>query len=1232
MISFFRHSGTVYAVEHTSPLSDDHRETLHWLFDGATLVEGPLAGTFIGPRAEMITPWSTNATEIARIVGIDSIERIEAFVAADEETPFDRMLLRKYDGLDDQIFETAIEKAPLLPVEDLRQYNADEGLALSDEEIVYLEGVAQELGRPLTDAEVFGFSQVNSEHCRHKIFGGTFVIDGEEMPESLFSMIKKTSKLNPNGIVSAYKDNVAFVEGPKAEIFAPRQMDRPDTYRTEETDTVLALKAETHNFPTTVEPFNGAATGSGGEIRDRLAGGMACTPLAGAAVYMTPYTRLDESRSWEGAISARPWLYQTPQEILTKASNGASDFGNKFGQPLIVGSLLTFEHKEEGQIWGYDKVIMLAGGVGIARKRDAEKGHAEEDDTIVVMGGDNYRIGMGGGAVSSVNTGSYADAIELNAIQRSNPEMQKRVANVIRAMAEGDRNPIISIHDHGAGGHLNCLSELVEETGGVIDIDKLPVGDPTLSDKELLSNESQERMGILIKEEDIDEVRAIADRERAPFYPVGRAKADGRLLFDHEETGEKAALDLKLSHLFGSAPKTVMDDHTVQKSFADPEVDPLKERSLTDMIADVQRLESVGSKDWLTNKVDRSVTGKVARQQCCGPLQLPLSDLGAVALDYRGEAGMAMALGHAPQAALISAEAGSRLAIAESLTNIVGAPLPKGLESVSLSANWMWPCRNEGEDARLYSAVRAASDFVIALGINIPTGKDSLSMTQSYPDGDRVLAPGTLIVTAGAEVTDVKQIVDPVLKEEPESSLVYVDFSFCNRHLGGSALFQTLGKIGSECPDVIDPDYFADAFNAVQQLIKEGKVLALHDISAGGIITTMLEMCYTGPEHLGLRLTDELLSEGPLTEVLFAENPGVVIQVKDPEAVIAELEAAGIASVTAAKVVSGHQIIGENRMDSAIDIDEMRESWAEPSRRLESHQASAACAASRAEQKLHQPLAFTLSHKSPLTLASLGKSRDRKEESGITCAIIRDKGTNGEREMAYALWLAGFDVKDVHMSDLMSGRETLEECRMIVFCGGFSHSDVLGAATGFAAGFKYNATAEEALRRFYARPDTLSLGICNGCQLMGKLDLLYGEEKSFRMETNESGKFESAFVTLEIPESNSVMLQGLAGEKVGCWVAHGEGRFTLSGVPSDYPVAVRYLYADYPGNPNGSPDRIAALVSADGRHLAMMPHPERSIFPWQCGYYPHQEDEVTPWFRAFVNAYDWCCDHRPEEA
>lgn len=1229
MLSFFQSKNEngvrVYAVRHRENFSADESTALKWLFGGAEPVtEDQLQGYYVGARAEMITPWSTNATEITLSMGVGAragIDRIEFFDAVEEDTPYDRMLLRKYRGLTSELFGGAGTPEKVIEVKDLRSYNQEEGLALSDEEIEYLEGVAREIGRPLTDAELFGFSQVNSEHCRHKIFGGTFVIDGEEKEESLFAMIKATSAANPNKLVSAYKDNVAFNEGPRTEFFSPKRADTSDYFYTHEEETVISLKAETHNFPTTVEPFNGAATGSGGEIRDRLAGGRASLPLAGTAVYMTPYPRLEGTRT----ISARPWLYQTPQELLTKASNGASDFGNKFGQPLICGSVLTFEHEENNRTWGYDKVIMLAGGVGYAKKDNATKGKAQAGDKVVVMGGDNYRIGMGGGAVSSVNTGQYQDAIELNAIQRSNPEMQKRVSNVIRAMAESDHNPIVSIHDHGAGGHLNCLSELIEETGGKFELDKLPIGDPTLSDKEIISNESQERMGLLLRHEDIDQIKAVAERENAPFYVVGEATGDMELTFEGKD-GRKP-FDLKLSHLFGSAPKTVMTDESKEQHFSTPSDDDMKSKSLSEHLSAVLRLESVGSKDWLTNKVDRSVTGRVARQQTQGILQLPLSDLGAMALDFRGKSGIATSIGHAPQVALADEQAGSRIAIAEALTNLVGAPLSEGLTSVSLSANWMWPCRNAGEDARLYAAVEACSEFAISLGVNIPTGKDSLSMTQKYPDGKRVLSPGTLIISAGAEVSEIRKIVGPVLNNKcSESSLIYVDFSYAERALGGSALYQTMDKIGDNTPDITDAGYFADAFDAVQQLIKNEKVLAIHDISAGGLITTLLEMTFANTEG-GIRLTDEILQQGDLLSVLFAENPGVVLQVEDAKTVMKLLEKDGVASCIVGELIPERTIIAGTEI---IDIDEMRDAWYAPSRLMEPFQTKANQAIERSKNIFAQPLLFDFKKSFTGLLDSFGKSYNRPTRSGIKAAVIRDKGTNGEREMAYTLYLSGFDVKDVHMTDLTSGRETLDDVQMIVFCGGFSHSDVLGSAKGWAAGFKYNENARQALERFYGRQDTLSLGICNGCQLMAELGLLYPEHQDkYTLAHNKSGRFESGFVTLEIPENDSVMLRSLAGTKVGCWIAHGEGRFNLPYGIDKYNIAVRYAYGeDYPANPNGSPDGIAGMVSSDGRHLAMMPHPERSIFPWQCGTFPYPNMDVTPWFEAFVNAFNWCREHK----
>ena len=1224
MIQFFQSSTkSVLAVEVAQAFSSEEIQKLVWLFSGATPVESDtLKGWFVGPRREMITPWSTNAVEITQNMGISGIARIEEyFPVSSGEAEHDPMLQRIYNGLDQAIFTISKQPDPIVYIEDLEAYNLQEGLALSAEEIAYLKEVSEKLGRKLTDSEVFGFSQVNSEHCRHKIFGGLFVIDGEEKESSLFGLIKKTSAENPNKLVSAYKDNVAFNEGPTVEQFAPKSGDKPDFYQVKEIPTVISLKAETHNFPTTVEPFNGAATGTGGEIRDRLGGGKASLPIAGTAVYMTAYPRTEGARDWEKILDPRPWLYQTPEQILIKASNGASDFGNKFGQPLICGSLLTFEHAENEKKYAYDKVIMLAGGVGFANKRDALKGDPQPAEKVVVIGGDNYRIGMGGGAVSSVNTGQYNSGIELNAVQRANPEMQKRAANVIRTIAESDDNPIVSIHDHGAGGHLNCLSELVEATGGHIDMSQLPIGDPTLSAKEIIGNESQERMGLLMKEEDVARVRRIAERERAPMYVVGETTDDMKFVFEQAD-GVKP-IDIKLEYMFGKPPRTIMTDHTVENKY---QTVTYKESELHHYLENVLQLEAVACKDWLTNKVDRSVTGKVARQQCQGELQLPLSDLGAVSLDYRGKAGIATSIGHAPQVALVDPAAGSVMAIAESLTNIVFAPLADKLTSVSLSANWMWPCRNEGEDARLYKAVQAASDFAIALGINIPTGKDSLSMTQKYGD-DKVIAPGTVIISAGAEVSDVKNIVYPVLAHEKNSYIYYIDFSFDTMKLGGSAFAQALNKLGDEVPTVQDPDYFKAAFNALQEAIEQGLILAGHDISAGGMITTMLEMCFANVEG-GLEVNLDPLAEQDIVKILFAENPGVLVQVKERKAFERLMREAGIScAIIARPTDERHILVSKEGIQYHFGIDYMRDVWYESSYKLDIKQSGNVCAGNRFENYKMQPLEFKYPKHFTGKLADMGLSFDRQGESGIKAAVIREKGSQCERETAYALYLAGFDVKDVHMTDLASGRETLEDVNMVVYCGGFSNSDVLGSAKGWAGGFFYNEKAKKALDNFYARPDTMSMGICNGCQLMAELGVIYPEhEQKHKMVHNDSHKFESNFVTLEIPKNHSIMFGPLSGSKLGVWVAHGEGKFEFPYEEKEYHIVAKYNYEGYPANPNGSPWSVAGVCSHDGRHLAMMPHPERAIFPWQCGYYPADrrgQDEVTPWIEAFVNARKW---------
>ena len=1229
MIQFFdAGAGKIYAVGLNSQLDPKDLPKLEWLFGNATLITGEtLEGFFVGPRKEMITPWSTNAVEITQNMGVAGILRIEELEKVDSEnTAFDPMLQVLYKGLDQSLYTIEATPEAVRHIDNIATYNQEEGLALNQEEIDYLNEVSDKLGRKLTDGEVFGFSQVNSEHCRHKIFNGVFIIDGQEMPHSLFKMIRKTSEEKPEGLVSAYKDNVAFTQGPVVEQFAPATQDKSDWFETSDFESVISLKAETHNFPTTVEPFNGAATGAGGEIRDRMAGGKGSMPLAGTAVYMTSYSRLENGRDWEANMPERKWLYQTPMDILIKASNGASDFGNKFGQPLIAGSVLTFEHEEGGKRHGFDKVIMLAGGIGYGKKQDALKATPEKGDKIVVMGGDNYRIGMGGSAVSSVDTGEFSSGIELNAIQRSNPEMQKRVYNAVRAMTESGKNPIVSIHDHGAGGHLNCLSELVEESGGTIDVKKLPVGDPTLSDKEIIGNESQERMGLVIKEKDIAYMEKVATRERAPFYVVGETTGDMHFKFENKVSGENP-IDWNLAHMFGSSPKTILEDKTIDPNFSDVTYDIKK---LQEYLNGVLQLEGVACKDWLTNKVDRCVTGRVAKQQTAGPLQLPLNNVGVMALDYRGVKGIATSIGHAPVSALLDPVAGSQLSIAEALTNIIWAPIENGLSGVSLSANWMWPAKNEGENARLYKAVEAVSDFACDLGINIPTGKDSMSMTQKYKDGV-VYAPGTVIISAGAEVIDLKQVVEPVLQPNFESTLLYVNLSDGEFKLGGSSFAQIVGKVGKAAPTVDDADRFANTFNMVQALIREGKILAGHDVSAGGLITALLEMTFAQVD-LGIAANLKEIKGIDDIATFFSEQPALVLQVanedlEDIKTLFDDIDASylEIGSPIGEPILS----IQTTTQSYLLDIASLRDTWYKTSYLLDQKQSGEALAKERFDNYKKQPLSFTFPEGFEGQYAALGLDPDRKGKTGVKAAIIREKGVNGDREMAYAMHLAGFDVKDVHMTDLISGAEDLSDVNFIAFVGGFSNSDVLGSAKGWAGAFLYNEKAKLALDNFYAREDTISLGICNGCQLMGELGLLYPEHKVHpKLDHNIAHKFESGFVNVTIPANNSVMLSGLAGSRLGIWVAHGEGRFRLPEAEGEYHVIAKYSHEAYPASPNGSDYHVAGLASKDGRHLAIMPHFERSVFPWNWGHYPADQkaDVLSPWIKAFMAAKNWVAE------
>ena len=1218
MISFFQtNHKIIYAVQSEKIIPIEGISKLEWLFGNAKLVsEEKIKNNYIGPRAAMVSPWSTNAVEITQNMGLESINRIEKYVLEDSISDFDPMLNQRFKTLSQDLFEINIVPEEINYIENIDKYNAKEGLSLNLEEIDYLNNVSKEIGRKLTDSEIFGFSQVNSEHCRHKIFNGKFIIDGNEKEMSLFSLIKKTSKTNPENLVSAYKDNVAFIKGPKIQQFSPKSADKSEFYKTTEIETVISLKAETHNFPTTVEPFNGAATGSGGEIRDRLAGGKGSIPLAGTAVYMTPYSRINP-KEWENKIESREWLYQNPIDILIKASNGASDFGNKFGQPLIAGSILTFENNDKNEIQSYDKVIMLAGGIGYANKKHAIKEKPSKDDLIVIMGGDNYRIGMGGAAVSSADTGEFSSGIELNAIQRSNPEMQKRVANAIRGTIENKNNCIVSIHDHGAGGHLNCLTELVEETGGFIELDNLPIGDPTLSNKEIIGNESQERMGLIIKKENIDEFIRICEREKAPVYIVGKVSDDNNFKIYSKKSNE-SCVDLNLKHFFGSSPKTILTDNTLSKSYNKISYDS---RYIHKYLDDLLSLEAVGCKDWLTNKVDRCVGGKVAKQQCVGQLQLPLNNCGVMALDFETDNGIATSIGHSPISGLIDPVAGSRNSIAEALTNIIWAPIKDNINGISLSANWMWPCKNKGEDARLFKAVEAVSEFAIDLGINIPTGKDSLSMNQKYKDQE-VKSPGTVIISATGHCENINFVVEPVFKKN-YGSIYYINISDDKFKLGGSSFSQIRGNIGLETPSIQNPEFFKKTFNVVQNLIKNDLIIAGHDIASGGLITSLLEMCFPSI-NISANIDLSALNEKDSVKLLFSENCGLIIQSKSDE-IEKIFSQFSIEYYKIGEVISGDSMMIKNDSDEFVfEIPKLRDIWFNTSTQLDAKQTANNLANERFKNYKKQPLKF----KFPKEFK--GEINTDLNSSKPVAAVLREKGSNSERELANALHMAGFLVKDIHMTDLISGRENLEDIKFLGAVGGFSNSDVLGSAKGWAGSFKYNEKAKKALVNFFNREDTLSIGICNGCQLFMELDLIYPEHENHgKMTYNDSKKHESIFTSVNIKKNNSIMLSSLENLNLGVWVSHGEGKFNLPYSENKYNIVANYSYNEYPSNPNGSDYNTAMMCSTDGRHLVTMPHIERSIFKWNWAYYPDKRTEkVSPWIEAFTNAKNWILSNK----
>ena len=786
--------------------------------------------------------------------------------------------------------------------------------------------------------------------------------------------------------------------------------------------------------------------------------------------------------------------------------------------------------------------------------------------------------------------------------------MQKRVANVIRSIVESENNFIKSIHDHGAGGHLNCISELVEDVGGVLNIDDLPIGDITLSSKEIIGNESQERMGLVISEKDFNKLKEICDRERAPIYKVGKVIDNGRFLVRSNSKNE-TAIDLELADFFGNSPKTILNDTISKFSYSEPK---LESNKIYDYLEDVLSLESVACKDWLTNKVDRCVTGRVALQQCTGPFQVPLNNCGVMSLDYKGKNGVATSIGHSPIISLIDSSIGSRSSIAEALTNIVFVPLKDALKSVSLSANWMWPANNDSENHRLYQAVEACADFSINLGINIPTGKDSMSMKQKYKDKE-VLSPGTVIISAVGHTEDIDKIIQPFIYND--SGYIYkIDFSSDSLKLGGSALYQSQNKIGATAPDIKDSKYFKKAFDTIQKCIKSNTIFSGHDISSGGLIVTLIEMCLAS-DNYGLEIN---LINQDILKNLFSENHGIIIHANEEIEQI--LSSKGINFEKLGKVKRSNTIeinFGNKKYDFKIDY--YRKKWFEKSYMLDSIQSSEIKALERFNSLTKNKLEFNFPKWFDGNFSPNIKNR-------IKAGVIREKGSNSEREMAYIMDKAGFDVVDIHMTDLMSGKENLDDIKFLVAVGGFSNSDVLGSAKGWAGSFIYNENARNSLKKFFSRTDTLSLGVCNGCQLFMELGLIYPELKTHpKMHHNDSKKFECQFTAVTIQKNNSIMFDNFENTTLGIWAAHGEGKFVFDKKENDYNIVGKYHKSSYPANPNGSSFDAAIVSSKDGRHVAMMPHLERSTYPFNWGYYPEDQksNQISPWVYAFYNAYNW---------
>ncbi|MCL5966538.1 MAG: phosphoribosylformylglycinamidine synthase [Deltaproteobacteria bacterium] len=1259
-----------FNIATSAPLDDSEIRTLRWLlaetfeprncssssfFDGGPVLE-------VGPRMNFTTAWSTNAVSVCRACGLDKIVRIERSkrfrIAADSglgDDSIGRFAAQVHDRMTECVypeplttFETGVRPEPVRTVplleegiSALREVNASMGLGLDDWDIEYYYNLfARDLKRNPTNVECFDLSQSNSEHSRHWFFRGKLVVDGREIPETLMRIVKQPLQANPANSVIAFRDNSSAIRGFRIRTILPEAPGRFSRMKEAGATYHLIFTAETHNFPSGVAPFPGAETGTGGRIRDVQATGKGGLVIAGTAAYCVGNLRIPGyPLPWEDASYRYPENLADPLRIEIEASNGASDYGNKFGEPVIQGFTRSFGMTlPGGERREWIKPIMFTGGIGQMDARHVEKDPPERGMLVTKIGGPAYRIGMGGGAASSMIQGENVADLDFNAVQRGDAEMEQKVNRVIRACVElGAQNPIVSIHDQGAGGNCNVVKEIVYPAGARIEVRKIQSGDATLSVLELWGAEYQEQNAFLIRPESADLFREMCRREKVPCAFIGRITGDGRIVL-HDEDDGSTPVDLDLEKILGDMPQKTFRLERIAPELAPLDLPP--DLSVRDALDRVLRLVSVGSKRFLTNKVDRSVTGLVARQQCAGPLQLTVSDVAVIGQSHFGLTGAAISIGEQPIKTLVDPAAMARLTVGEALTNLVWAKIG-ALEQVKCSGNWMWAAKLPGEGARLSDAAVALRDIMIALGIAIDGGKDSLSMAARVVSGgtsETVKSPGTLVVSAYAPCPDITKVVTPDIKRPGESRLLFIDLGNGRNRLGGSALAQVYGQVGDDCPDVDDPALLERAFDAVQWLVSKGLVLSGHDRSDGGLVTTLLEMAFSGNCGLDIRADGAaplpfLFSEelGLAIEYLPADEPKIAARLrrgKVPFAVIGE--------TTAAKRI---RIRCGGRLVLDEDMRVLRAIWEETSHRLERLQVNPRCAAEEKESIFDRPgpryrLAFT---PSPTPAAAM------KRKGKPSVAVVREEGSNSDREMASAFHQAGFEVWDATMTDFLDEKVDLDAFRGVAFVGGFSYADVLDSAKGWAGVIRFNATVYERFRRFYERPDIFSLGVCNGCQLMALLGWApwrgIADRRQPRFIRNVSGRFESRFATVRIFRSPSIMLKGMEGSTLGIWVAHGEGRAffpekkILEDVESRKLAPVRYvddrgrITMKYPFNPNGSAHGIAALCSPDGRHLAIMPHPERTFLEWQWGWMPEEWKgslKASPWLRLFQNARAWC--------